>query len=215
MIALFSTALSLLAFSLPAQAAKSKSKAKLKKVQPWYSTIKVPHRSWVSTDHPKEILLCVHGLGFSSESYTQFGRTMARKGMAVYAVDVRGFGEWLNNRNTATVDFEACLTDVESALKKLRAAFPGVPVFLVGESMGGAIAMRAASRYPQLIDGLISSVPSNERYADIKTHLLIGVRYITDKNKPINIAPEVVERASANPVLQHQWEADKSNRMEL
>ncbi|MBX9691754.1 MAG: lysophospholipase [Cyanobacteria bacterium] len=215
MIALISTAVSLLTLSLPAEAAKSKTTAKSKKGQPWYSTIKVPHRSWVSSERPREVLLCVHGLGFSSESFNQFGKTMARKGMAVFAVDVRGFGDWLNKRSTSTVDFEACLTDVESALKNLRKAFPGTPVFIVGESMGGAIAMRAASRYPQLVNGLISSVPSNERYADIKTHLVVGVRYLTDKNKPINIAPEVMERASDNPVLQQQWEADKSNRMEL
>jgi len=214
LIALTCIALSQMLAILPADAAKTRARAKTRPT-PWHASIKVPHRSWVPKERPREVLLCVHGLGFSSESFHEFGKTMAGKGMAVYAVDVRGFGEWLEHHETATVDFEACLTDVEGALKKLRAAYPGVPIFLVGESMGGAIAMRAVSRYPQLVDGLISSVPSNERYASLSTSLLVGLRYVTDKNKPINIEPEVVERASSNPTLQDKWAADKSNRMEL
>lgn len=216
LVAVACIALTQLVAMLPADAAKAKARATTKgRPTPWHASIKVPHRSWVPKDRPREVLLCVHGLGFSSESFNEFGRTMAGRGMAVYAVDVRGFGKWLDNRATSTVDFEACLADVEGALKNLRGAFPGVPIFLVGESMGGAIALRAASRYPQLVDGLISSVPSNERYASLGTNLLVGLRYVTDKNKPINVAPEVVERASSNPTLQHQWAADKSNRMEL
>ena len=183
--------------------------------QAWYAKIKVPHKSWVPINKPREVLLCVHGLGFSSESFDEFGRTMAARGFAVYAVDVRGFGAWLDKREGNTVDFDACLTDIESALKNIRKAYPGIPVFLVGESMGGAIAMRAASRYPSLVDGLISSVPSSERYGNLTTSMHVGLRYIENKNKPMDVSTTVVEHATSNPNLQRRMLADKSNRMEL
>ena len=54
----------------------------------WSKNVKVPYRSWIPLESPKEVLLCVHGLGFSSESFTEFGRLMAGRGLAVYALDV-------------------------------------------------------------------------------------------------------------------------------
>lgn len=196
--------------------ATAATKAAGKPVVPaWASKIKVPHRSWIPINKPREVLLCVHGLGFSSDSFDEFGRVMAANGFAVYAVDVRGFGAWLNKREGNTVDFDACLTDIESALKNIRKAYPGTPVFLVGESMGGAIAMRAASRYPALVNGLISSVPSSERYGSLTSKMHVGLRYLENKDKPMDVGTTVVEHATSNTNLQKRMLADRSNRMEL
>jgi len=181
----------------------------------WSSKISVPYRSWIPVEKPSAVLLCVHGLGFSSESFTEFGRRMAGRGFAVYAVDVRGFGEWMKRQGENQVDFEACMLDIESALRTLQKAYPRLPVFLVGESMGGAIALRATSRYPELVSGLIAAVPSSDRYAKLSSELVVGTRYLTGKNKPMNIGPEVMQRATANPKLRAKWEAEPTNRMKM
>ncbi|MBX9667780.1 MAG: lysophospholipase [Candidatus Obscuribacterales bacterium] len=196
-------------------AAKS-GKAQARGTRPiWSKNIKVPYRSWIPEDKPNEVILCVHGLGFSSESFTEFGRMMAAHGSAVYAIDVRGFGQWINRKGQDKVDFEACLVDIESALKTLRKSFPGVPVFMAGESMGGAIALAATSRYPDLINGLISSVPSSDRYAKASSELMVGAHYLTNKDKPIDMSEEVVSRATANKALRQKWSAEPLNRMKL
>ncbi len=184
-------------------------------VPAWSAKVKVPHRAWIPIDKPREVLLCVHGLGFSSESFDEFGRAMAGRGFAVYAVDVRGFGAWLNKREGNTVDFDSCLTDIEAALKNLHKAYPGLPIFMVGESMGGAIALRAASRYPLLVNGLISSVPSSERYGSLTSKMHVGLKYLENKDKPMDVGTTVVERATANPTLQKKMLEEKGNRMEL
>lgn len=214
--AIVNIALSLcFALSMPfASATKVEAKAS---ATHWSSTIKVPHRAWLPENKPKRILLCVHGLGFSSESFSDFGQRMAAKGLAVYAVDVRGFGAWMKTRGEKNqlCDFEACLVDIENALKNIRKAYPGTQVYLVGESMGGAIALRATSRYPGLVDGLISSVPSNERYANLSENLRVGTRYVVAKDEKMNIAPIVVKHATQDPKLQKTWAAEKTNRMEM
>jgi len=181
----------------------------------WSSKINVPYRSWIPIEKPGVVLLCVHGLGFSSKSFTNFGRRMARCGFAVYALDVRGFGEWMQRQGQSQVDFEACMSDVESALRTLRKAYPHVPIFLIGESMGGAIALRATSRYPELVNGLVSSVPSSDRYAKLNSELVVGARYLEDKNEQMSITPEVMNRATANPTLRAKWEAEPTNRLKM
>lgn len=180
----------------------------------WSSHIKVPYRAWIPFEKPQQVLLCIHGLGFSSASFAGFGRAMARNGFAVYAIDVRGFGEWMNSKENR-VDFEGCLNDVESALKMLKKNYPGTPIALVGESMGGAIALAATSRNPQLVSGVISSVPSSDRYAKLESVLIVGAHYLTNKDKPMDVAPEVVQRATANKALQQKMQTEPLNRMKL
>jgi acylglycerol lipase len=181
----------------------------------WSAKIKVPYRSWIPVEKPKVVLLCVHGLGFSSESYAQFGRRMAGQGFAVYAVDVRGFGDWLKRESGNQVDFENCLSDIESALNTLHKVYAKTPVFLVGESMGGAIALRATSRNPQLVNGLISSVPSSDRYAKLSSEVIVGAHYLTHKDKEMSIEPEVMDRATSNPNLKAKWAAEPTNRLKM
>jgi alpha-beta hydrolase superfamily lysophospholipase len=180
----------------------------------WSKDIKIPYRSWIPTAKPSQVLLCIHGLGFSSLSFSEFGHAMANHGFAVYALDVRGFGQWMKRREDK-VDFEGCLSDVEAALRALQKAYPGIPIFLVGESMGGGIALQATSRHPDLVFGLICSVPSGDRYAKLSSELIVGRRYLQNKDQEMDITPEVVNRATANSTLRNDWANESTNRMKL
>jgi acylglycerol lipase len=181
----------------------------------WSRAIKTPYRAWLPIAKPAQVLLCVHGLGFSSASFAQFGHVMAGHGFAVYALDVRGFGQWMNKKGEQEVDFEACLNDVEAALKVLRKSYPGTPIIMVGESMGGAIALATNSRHPDLVDGLISSVPSSDRYAKASSEIVVGAHYIRDENKPMDMTTEVVDRITDDPDLRAKMENEPLNRMKI
>jgi Lysophospholipase len=91
---------------------------------------------------------------------------------------VRGFGSWTRAQGHEQVDFDCCLEDVKVALNSIRKANPNVPTFLVGESMGGAIALRGASLYPELMDGVISSVPAAERFRQKRTDLKVALEFL-------------------------------------
>lgn len=214
------SSLSTLSLGQPASAAprvttttRTTSTTVTKRVPVWAAKLKVPYRSWLPLNQPKEVLLCVHGLGFSSASFSEFGRSMAGRGFAVYAVDVRGFGQWAKRKGQDTVDFEACLLDIEQALKSLRKAYPGVPVFMVGESMGGAIAMAATARHPELVDGLVSSVPSSDRYFKIGGEIIVGAHYLEDPDKKID--PEIIDKISTDERMRAQMESNSMNRLKL
>lgn len=181
----------------------------------WYSDLKIPYKSWLPKRKPSKVLLCVHGLGFNSKSFTGLGRYMAARGIAVYAIDVRGFGAWRRGPGNNHVDFEACISDLETALRTIRSNLPGAKIYLVGESMGGAIALSTTSRYPDLVDGLISSVPSGARYGDSKEKIIVGAHYIENKNAPMDLSSEVIGKATADKSLQNKLERDPNIRMDL
>lgn len=176
----------------------------------------IPCISWTDPAvQPRIALLCIHGLGLYSGAYKAFGTCLAKQGIATYAIDVRGFGSWMKAKGHTKVDFKDCVDDAKSALEAIRQAHPGAPVFLMGESMGGAIALRVASMYPDLVEGLISSVPAGERFRQKKTDLKIALEYLKGRNKPFDIGSEIVAQATQNEQLRQDWSTDPLDRMDL
>ncbi|HNB24913.1 MAG TPA: alpha/beta hydrolase, partial [Candidatus Melainabacteria bacterium] len=96
----------------------------------------------------------------------------------------------------------------------LRMANPNVPVYLLGESMGGAIALDVASEYPALINGLISAVPAAERFNTGRTDFKVFMHLLTG-NRKVNVEKSVVDRATADPNLREEWTEDPLGRMNL
>jgi acylglycerol lipase len=201
--------------SLPADASTDIAKRPVSK-SPVRLRIDVPCRAWVPAKMPAVVLLCVHGLGLNSGSFEQFGLQMKNKGIATFAVDVRGFGTWMKLKGKEEVDFAACMSDVEQALKQLHTAYPKVPVYILGESMGGAIALRVTAEHPELVDGLISAVPSGDRFHKTKNELRVGMRMLTGGMKePMEVGSKIINDATDDPAVREQWKDDPLNRMSL
>jgi len=174
-----------------------------------------PCRSWVKPGvQPTACLLCIHGLGLQSNSYEFFGKEQSNRGLAVYAIDVRGFGTWMNSKGKTKVNFDECLADIKQTLEAIRNANPGLPVYILGESMGGAIALRAASMYPDLVDGLVSSVPAGERFNQGKTSAKVFLNLLSGMNIS-NVGQEIVNQATKNQKLSAQWQNDPLARLNL
>ena len=177
-----------------------------------------PCITWIDDTVPvKGYLLCVHGLGLHKGTYEAFGQRMAKLGWGVYAVDVRGFGAFQKMPGPAprTVDFEGCLMDVKAALEYVHKEHPGAPVFIVGESMGGGISLQAAARYPELVDGLISSVPGAVRYHAAADSVKVGLHMLAGPKRDIDVTKIVVERSTKKEDLRSAWLNDQLGRFQL
>jgi alpha-beta hydrolase superfamily lysophospholipase/thiol-disulfide isomerase/thioredoxin len=178
----------------------------------------IPFASW---DNPRvkpwAVLLCLHGLSLHANSYADFGKQMSDIGVPTYAIDVRGFGSWqnLSDKQGSSVDFKIALDDVHSALESLRSAHPDLPIVLVGESMGGALALQAAAENQGLIDGLICSVPASQRTNQKMNTAKVAVGMLTAPNKNFNAGPSVVRAATQNQQLADTWSEDQMTRMKL
>ena len=112
------------------------------------------------------------------------------------------------------VNFDECLADIKQAAESIRAANPGIPLYVLGESMGGAIALRAASLYPNLIDGLISSVPAGERFNQGKTSMKVFLNLLSGFNVA-NVGGDILNQATQNAKLKSQWAGDPLSRLNL
>lgn len=160
---------------------------------------------------PWVMLLCVHGMGLHKSCFSGFGEEMAKKGALVAAMDVRGFGSWRTLRRYDELDFDSCASDIKDLAKILKTYNPGVKLFLVGESMGGAIALQSACKC-NLIDGVISSVPAADRYNGKQTTLKVALTILTKPGNDFDITEDVIERTSRDQKTVDKVKADPQVR---
>ncbi|MGF1608955.1 MAG: alpha/beta hydrolase [Kiloniellales bacterium] len=123
----------------------------------------LPLRAWLPDEArwptPTAVVLALHGFNDYSNAFDAPGQWLAGRGIATYAYDQRGFGAgphaglWAGS--------EALAADVTAAAALLGRRHPGVPLYLLGESMGGAVAILALSGpEPPDVQGAILAAPA-------------------------------------------------------
>ncbi|HEY9713065.1 MAG TPA: alpha/beta fold hydrolase, partial [Chroococcales cyanobacterium] len=176
----------------------------------------IPIRSWRSAKElPWAALLCIHGFGLSMNSYDRFGQRMADLGIPTYAIDVRGFGNWQNAKGHTDLDFDDAIGDVQKALKAIRKAHPNLPLYLVGESMGGALALQAMAADQSLAQGLICSVPAQDRFGEKAEDARVALAMLKGFNHRINMGTTVMKQLTANPALRKDIQNETGSRMDF
>jgi pimeloyl-ACP methyl ester carboxylesterase len=101
-------------------------------------------------------MVFVHGLGGAAENWLAVGPSLARRAHVV-ALDLMGFGRTRPGRGGAEVDANQRLLD------QFLAAVAKRPAIVVGNSMGGLIAMMEAARSPARVAGLVLVSPAQPR----------------------------------------------------
>ena len=102
----------------------------------------LPVAVWpAATGKPKAVILGLHGFGDYRKAWDEPAQIWAKDGITTYSYDQRGFGSSpTRGRWPGT---EALVDDAKAMVALLRAQYPGVPLYLAGESMGGAVALVA------------------------------------------------------------------------
>jgi acylglycerol lipase len=107
---------------------------------------------------PRVVILALHGFGDSGEqTFGMAAEHWAQAGIATYAPDQRGFG--MNRSFRRWPGADALIADAIAVSRAVRAAHPGLPLVVVGESMGGGVALAAAARGLEA-DALVLSGPA-------------------------------------------------------
>jgi alpha-beta hydrolase superfamily lysophospholipase len=122
----------------------------------------LPMHSWLPDGEVKAVVLAVHGINDYSHAFDMPAKTWAQDGIATYAFDQRGFGAApLRGRWVGTYQLDS---DVATVSRLLRAKYPHVPLYLLGESMGGAVVVTTATGWAGAerpdVDGIILVAPA-------------------------------------------------------
>ncbi|NUW41382.1 alpha/beta hydrolase [Nonomuraea rhodomycinica] len=156
-----------------------------------------PHES------PRYLAVLVHGYGEHLGRYAWVAGTLTGDGAAVYGVDHLGHGRSEGDRALVR-DFEDVVTDVHTLREHAVRRHPGVPVVMIGHSMGGMIAARYAQRHGEGLTALVLSGPVLGEWGPISELLA----YEEPPDVPIDPAtlsrdPAVGAAYAADPLVWH------------
>lgn len=120
----------------------------------------LPVRSWLPEAAPlKAVVVALHGFNDYSNSFVAAGNFLSKQGIACYAYDQRGFGRAPEQGLWAGV--AAYTDDLSAFTREVRKQYPGLPLYLLGESMGGAVTIVAMTgSNPPPVDGVILVAPA-------------------------------------------------------
>ena len=120
----------------------------------------MPVRVWQPPqDRARAVVLALHGFNDSRDAWELSGPALAAQGLAVYAPDQRGFGAAPDRGRWPGAD--RLVEDAADMARLAATTHPGLPLYVMGESMGGAVALCLARRadHPPLA-GVILLAPA-------------------------------------------------------
>lgn len=109
-------------------------------------------------EKPRAVVLLLHGLGEHIMRYDHLATFFNMNQIAMVGFDHRGHGQ-SEGKKGHTPEMEANFKDIDRGLQEVEKQFPGSPVFLMGHSLGGNIALAYTLHRNPAIKGTIASAP--------------------------------------------------------
>lgn len=119
---------------------------------------RLPLSVWRAAGDCQGTIIALHGLNDYRTAFSGTAKYFNRHGFTLLAYDQRGFGAsqgaglWHGSERLAD--------DLRQMVELVRRRWPNCPVYVLGESMGGAVALTAAQRGGLPVDGLILVAPA-------------------------------------------------------
>ncbi len=179
--------------------------------------LKIFYRSWRPAAKPRGVVVVVPGFNAHSGYYSWVAEQLTAKGLAVYAVDLRGRGKSDGERYYVD-SFAEYAGDVTGMVAVAKSKEPGLPVFVLGHSAGGVVSCLYALEHQAEIAGLIcESFAFQVPAPDFALAVLKGLSHIAPhahvlhlKNEDFSRDPAAVARMNADPLIANETQPTKT-----
>jgi acylglycerol lipase len=167
-------------------------------------------QAWLPETEARAVVVISHGVSEHSARYAHVGQRLAGAGYAAYALDHRGHGRSEGKR--VMVNADDVVADLRAFIDLTAARHPGKPVYLLGHSMGAAIAIACAVRHQDALAGLLLSgaladpdaaSPVTRALSRVLSKLTPSLGVYQVDASLISRDPEVVRAYEQDPLVHH------------
>jgi alpha-beta hydrolase superfamily lysophospholipase len=124
-----------------------------------FDNTELPLRVWLPADGVDGVIIAVHGFNDYSNFIKDAAPFFNRQKLAVYAYDQRGFGNSTTRGRWS--GWKAMTDDLSTFVSLIKQQYPTTPVYILGDSMGGAVAIvTMAVKDPPDVAGVILVAPA-------------------------------------------------------
>jgi alpha-beta hydrolase superfamily lysophospholipase len=173
--------------------------------------VNIATRFWTAEGAVRGIILFVHGFNSHSGYFKWPAEQFASQGFAAYALDHQGRGKSEGERFFVE-KFSNWVDDVNTLAGIARSENPGLPLFVLGHSVGGLIASTYTFEHQQDVAGLIcESWAYDVGLPNLVQLAFEGVGYLAPhlplyslKNEIFSRDPKVVEQMNNDPLIANE-----------
>lgn len=156
--------------------------------------VRLPLRTWLPAGPPRALIVAVHGLNDYSAGYERTGAYLAARGFAVYAYDQRGFGR--SPQHGIWPGGDRLADDAWAVARLVRQENPGIPLYALGESMGGAVLLRALQRHAAgWIDGVTLTAPAVWNRSAMPAYQRFSLRVLAHSWRGLKLSGRMLDRS--------------------
>jgi alpha-beta hydrolase superfamily lysophospholipase len=174
-------------------------------------SLKIFARSWRPGGTPRAVVVIVHGFNSHSAYYGWVAEQFVMRGLAAYALDLRGRGQSEGERFYVE-KFSDYVNDVARFVQIAKQREPGLPVFLLGHSAGGVVSCIYTLEHQAELAGLIcESFAFQVPAPDIALSVLKGISHVAPhahvlklKNEDFSRDPKIVEMMNKDPLIANE-----------
>ncbi|WP_185981710.1 alpha/beta hydrolase [Skermania sp. ID1734] len=170
-------------------------------------------QAWLPDDEQtvRGVVVISHGMHEHGGRYEAVAETLVGKGFAVYAVDHAGHGRSDGARGDMN-HLDEVVADLDQLIMLARQRHPNIPVFLLGHSAGGLIALSYVTARPRELAGLILSAPAvdisvvspvQKRIAGVIASVAPKLPLVPLDSSLVSRDPAIVEYHRTNPLMVH------------
>ncbi len=160
-------------------------------------------------EEPAAAVIVLHGIAEHSGRYEHVINYLGSRGYAAFAPDHRGHGRSPGVAGDIR-SLEKVLSDIRLLHRTVLQSIPGAPVFMLGYSMGGLLALLYAQQYQEELRGMILSA-ATARVPEFVSPFLVRISGIVARLFPLlpmqdfdytQICgdPEVIEKIEEDPL---------------
>jgi alpha-beta hydrolase superfamily lysophospholipase len=121
--------------------------------------VRLYYQAWLPAGGERRaVLVNLHGLGDHSGLYPNLAGHFAPRGVALYAYDLRGNGRSPGQR-AYLGSWREYREDLHAFLRQVREWEPRLPLFLLGNSLGGLVVLDYVLHHPGQVEGVIAAAP--------------------------------------------------------
>jgi alpha-beta hydrolase superfamily lysophospholipase len=172
--------------------------------------VTIYHQAWLPDGEPKAVVLLLHGLAEHSGRYTNVATALTDAGYAVHALDHRGHGR-SDGKRTYVRSYAEYQRDILQFRRAVEEQHPGLPLFVLGHSMGGNLAVGHVLDHQAGVRGMALSAPalapgpslspSKIKLAKLLGRIAPGLRPEALSADAISRDPAVVAAYVADPLV--------------
>lgn len=124
-----------------------------------FDGLTIYHQSWLPDGEPRAVVMLVHGLGEHSGRYGHVAGRLISAGYAVHGLDHRGHGK-SEGKRVFVKSYDEFMADLIQFRGHVESEHPGLPLIVLGHSMGGNLAVGHVLDHHDGVAGLALSGPA-------------------------------------------------------